>query len=107
MNTFEKLLALTQDAITASGKKFKEIDPDAIKGFLRDKGLNKNQIVELLAEIIPKQLIAMDRLEEIYTGNKKSKKTEIIGTPVETNSSYTPKVREARKSVFGDIKRIT
>ena len=97
MNPFETLLALTQDAITASGKKFKEIDPDAIKGFLRDKGLNKTQIAE-----------AMDRLSEIYTGHgtKKSKKTEIVGTPVETNSSYTPKVREARKSIFGDIKRI-
>ena len=59
MNPFETLLALTQDAITASGKKFKEIDPDAIKGFLRDKGLNKNQITE-----------AMDRLSEIYTGIK-------------------------------------
>jgi hypothetical protein len=95
MNPFETLLALTQDAITASGKKFKEIDPDAIKGFLRDKGLNKTQIAE-----------AMDRLSEIYTGTKKTKKTEIVGTPVETNSSYTPKVREARKNVFGDIKRI-
>lgn len=96
MNTFETLLALTQDAITASGKKFKEIDPDAIKGFLRDKGLNKSQIAE-----------AMNRLSEIYTGHgTKKSKTEIVGTPVETNSSYTPKVREARKNVFGDIKRI-
>jgi hypothetical protein len=95
MNPFETLLALTQDAITASGKKFKEIDPDAIKGFLRDKGLNKNQITE-----------AMDRLSEIYTGTKKSKKPEIVETPVDSNSSYTPKVREARKNVFGDIKRI-
>lgn len=95
MSPFETLLALTQDAITASGKKFKEINPESIKEFLKDKGLNKNQISE-----------AMDRLSEIYTGSKKSKSPEIVGTPVDTNSSYTPKVREARKNVFGEIKRI-
>lgn len=95
MSPFETLLALTQDAITASGRKFKEIDPEAIKGFLRDKGLNKNQITD-----------AMDKLTEIYTGKKKEQKPEIIGTPVDTNTTYTPKVREARKNVFGDIKRI-
>jgi hypothetical protein len=95
MSPFETLLALTQDAITASGKKFKEINPESIKAFLKDKGLNKNQISE-----------AMDRLSEIYTGSKKSKSPEIVGTPVDTNSSYIPKVREARKNVFGEIKRI-
>jgi hypothetical protein len=91
----EKLISLTQDAITASGKKFKEIDPESIKGFLRNQSnLSKEQLNTI-----------MNRLSEIYS-SKNSKKIESVESPVHTNDSYVPKVKEARKSVFGEIKKI-
>jgi len=95
MNSIEKVIRLTEDAILASGKKFKEIDPESIKGFLKNQyGLNKDQIN-----------IVMERLSEIYSG-KKSQKIVNVDVPVHTEDSYVPKVKEGRKSVFGEIKKI-
>jgi hypothetical protein len=95
MNSIEKVIKLTEDAILASGKKFKEIDPESIKGFLKNQyGLNKDQIN-----------IVMERLSEIYSG-KKSQKIVNVDVPVHTQDSYVPKVKEGRKSVFGEIKKI-
>ncbi len=95
MNSIENVIKLTQDAILASGKKFKEIDPDSIKGFLRNQyNLNKDQISAV-----------MEGLAEFYSG-KKSQKVVHVDAPVHTQDSYVPKVKEGRKSVFGEIKKI-
>jgi hypothetical protein len=95
MNSIEKVIKLTEDAILASGKKFREIDPESIKGFLRNQSdLSKDQIN-----------VVMERLSEIYSG-KKPQKVVHVDTPVHTQDSYVPKVKEARKSVFGEIKKI-
>jgi hypothetical protein len=95
MNPIENVIRLTQDAILASGKKFKEIDPDSIKGFLRNQyNLNKDQIH-----------VVMEGLSEFYSG-KKPQKIVHVDDPVHTQDSYVPKVKEARKSVFGEIKKI-
>lgn len=94
MNPIENVIKLTQDAILASGKKFKEIDPDSIKGFLRNQyNLNKDQVN-----------VVMEKLSEIYSG-KKPQRVEHVDNPVHTDS-YVPKAKEARKSVFGEIKKI-
>jgi len=95
MNPIERVIKLTEDAILASGKKFKEIDPESIKGFLRNQSdLSKDQIN-----------VVMERLSEIYSG-KKPQKVVNVDNPVHTQDSYVPKVKEARKSVFGEIKKI-
>ena len=95
MNPIERVIKLTEDAILASGKKFKEIDPECIKGFLRNQSdLSKDQIN-----------VVMERLSEIYSG-KKPQKVVNVDNPVHTQDSYVPKVKEARKSVFGEIKKI-
>lgn len=94
MNPIENVVKLTQDAILASGKKFKEIDPDSIKGFLRNQyNLNKDQVN-----------VVMEKLSEIYSG-KKPQRVVHVDNPVHTDS-YVPKAKEARKSVFGEIKKI-
>lgn len=96
MNSIENVVRLTQDAILASGKKFKEINPDSIKGFLRNQyNLNKDQVS-----------VVMEKLSEIYSGKKPQRVTH-VDTPVHKEDSYVPKAKEARKSVFGEIKKIT
>lgn len=88
------------DAITASGKKFTEIGKDAIFGFLKREGVSEkhwNGIYE--------------SLEEIYGTKKKKNSKGTMGQMINhvdySDSSHNDvKVRQPRKSIFSEIKKI-
>lgn len=107
MNRKEIVNALV-DAITASGKKFAEISKDSIYGFLKREGIEEKHWNSIY-----------DDLEEIYIPTSKKKKQNpnqghigMSQTGSHTHVDYSDsshndvKVRQPRKSVFSDIKKI-
>lgn len=92
--SIDKIVAATQDAILASGKKFHDIPKESIEGFLRNSGLPMEQINKIYKI-----------LKDENSGTKKSVQ---VDSPIYTPSDqhYNEKVRQPRKSVFSEIKKI-
>ena len=92
--SIDKIVAATQDAILASGKKFHDIPKEAIESFLANSGL------------------PLDQIKKVYKilkdDNSGTKKSTPVDSPIYTPSDqhYNEKVRQPRKSVFSEIKKI-
>ena len=92
--SIEKIISHAQDAILASGKKFHEIPKEAIESFLNQMGLS------------------MDQAKKVYNHLKgeynETKNSTPVNSPVHTPTvdHYTEKIKNPRKSVFGEIKKI-
>ena len=105
MSTFNSLV----DAVTASGKKFSEISKESILAFLERQGEPRNTWES-----------TYQKLGDIFNPNKKSNSSSGFGgSPLKEDRShkssvvdYTDnshndvKVRQPRKSIFGEIKKI-
>ena len=85
------------DAITASGKKFKEIDTTAIISYLKQSDITNSKDQQLIIK----------KLEEYYNPSAKVRTDTVIST-VDYNSTVhnDVKKRQPRKSVFSEIKKI-
>jgi hypothetical protein len=87
------------DAITASGKKFTEIGKDAVFGFLKREGISEKHwegIYERLKEVyVPKK-------QKLYQGSV----SQAAQVDYSDSSHNNVKVREPRKSIFSEIKKI-
>ena len=90
--SIDQILAHTQDAILASGKKFHELPKEAIESFLNQMGLSMDQAKKVY-----------NHLKDEYNDTKTS-----VSSPVHTPTvdHYTEKIKNPRKSVFGEIKKI-
>lgn len=90
--SIDKILAETQDAILASGKKFHDIPQEAIEGFLANSGIPMDQIKKIYKILKDENTV------------KNTKVESTIYTPSDLH--YSEKVRQPRKSVFSEIKKI-
>jgi hypothetical protein len=103
MSTFNSLV----DAVTASGKKFSEISKESILAFLERQGEPRNTWES-----------TYQKLGDIFNPNNKSS-SGFAGSPLKQdrlhkssvvdytdNSHNDVKVRQPRKSIFGEIKKI-
>ena len=94
--SIDQILAHTQDAILASGKKFHEIPQEVIEGFLNQMGLSIDQSKKVYKH-----------LKGEYKETKSSPTTP-VNSPVHTPTvdHYTEKTKTPRKSIFSEIKKI-
>ena len=90
MDKIDRIIEFTKKAIEESGKPFDKIPQDSILKFLSQNGVDKaNTRMEIYKQ-----------LEFLYsTENKKSESKEVKERVLKPG-------KEARKSVFGEIKRI-
>jgi hypothetical protein len=99
MSTFNSLV----EAVQASGKKFSEISKDSILSFLERQGEPRNtweSTYQKLGEVFnPKK--GMKHMGS--SGSAGSNNTVVDYTD---NSHNDVKVRQPRKSIFGEIKKI-
>lgn len=102
LNPMDKIISTLVDAITASGKKFKEIDKNSIFAFLENQGVSRNKWESVYQS-----------LSNVYSSKSGSKNTENpINKAKETVVDYSDsshndvKTRQPRKSVFSEIKKI-
>jgi N-acetylmuramoyl-L-alanine amidase CwlA len=95
--TKQEILNALSDAITASGKKFSEISKESVLSFLQKENVPQREwtdIYEKLSQMYQKQTQV----------DKKPTKTGVVDY---SNSSHNDvKVREPRKTIFSDIKKI-
>ena len=100
----KELLNQLVDAVTASGKKFKEIDKNAIFSFLNKEGAPKNTWDSIY-----------EKLENIFNhtpgsngqaGKKEDRNHKSAVVDYTDNSHNDVKVRQPRKTVFSEIKKI-
>ena len=93
--SIDQILAHTQDAILASGKKIHEIPQEVIEGFLNQMGLSIDQSKKVYKH-----------LKGDYNDTKNS--TTPVNSPVHTPTvdHYTEKIKTPRKSIFSEIKKI-
>ena len=105
----QQMLDSIVDAVTASGKKFREINKESFFGFFKSSNIPKDLWESLYADLV-----------EVYEGPLFDKKKEadikssIPGSYTVNKSGYTesitksgdPKKRTPRKSVFGDIVKV-
>ena len=99
----KELLNQLVDAVTASGKKFKDIDKNAIFSFLNKEGAPKNTWDSIY-----------EKLENVFNGStsgsagfaKEDRKHRSAIVDYTDNSHNDVKVRQPRKSVFGEVKKI-
>jgi len=103
MNTFNDLV----EAVQASGKKFSEISKDSIFAFLQKQGEPKNSWE-----------LTYQKLADVFNPNKKSSsgfggsslkedrshKSAVVDYT--DNSHNDVKVRQPRKSIFSEIKKV-
>jgi hypothetical protein len=103
-----ELLNKLVDAVTASGKKLKDIDKNAIFAFLDKEGAPKNTWSTIY-----------DRLESVFNGSFNGSSSGFNGNPKKedrthkssivdySDSSHNDvKVRQPRKTVFSEMKKI-
>lgn len=99
-NPMDKLISTLVDAITASGKKFNEIDKNSIFAFLENQGVSRN-----------KWETVYQSLSNVYSnrgssGTKGFKSKEVSVVDYEDTSHNDVKVRQPRKTIFSEIKKI-
>lgn len=98
---FDKIFRETQDAIVATGKKFKDIPKDSIQSFLKAKGLASSEIGDVYNSLV-----------DFYNPKKADKKStssflDKENTYVEPKDTFKLKEKQPRKTVFSEIKKIT
>ncbi len=98
MDSRQNLLNSVSDAITASGKKFSEIKKDAIFSFFSQEGVPKSSWEDLYNRL---RLMYQTPAAKNVDKNKQSAVVDYSNT-----SHNDVKVRQPRKSVFSDIKKI-
>ena len=100
-NTFNSLV----DAVTASGKRFNEISKESILGFLERQGEPRNtweSTYQKLGEVFnPKKKSTI-----LGSGGGSVKLTESVVVDYTDNSHNDVKVRQPRKSIFSEIKKV-
>jgi hypothetical protein len=99
-----KILNLTIEAINTTGRDFKEIDKKVILDFL-SQNFEKNFSNKISKDDLK---IAYRYLEDFYYNKNKSNVSDMIKSVVDYNdtSHNDVKVREPRKSIFSEIKKI-
>ena len=97
-----ELLNKLVDAVTASGKKLKEIDKNAIFAFLEKEGAPKNT----WGSIYEKLENFFDRSSSGFAGKKEDRSYKSAVVDYTDNSHNDVKVRQPRKTVFSEIKKI-
>jgi hypothetical protein len=104
-NTFNSLV----DAVTASGKRFSEISKDSIFAFLDKQGESRNTWES-----------TYQKLSDVFNTKKKTNSSSGFGgsslkedrthkssvVDYTDNSHNDVKVRQPRKSIFGEIKKV-
>ena len=98
----KELLNQLVDAVTASGKKLKDIDKGAIFAFLNKEGAPKNtwdSIYEKLENIF-------NGGSSGFVGKKEDRNHKSAIVDYTDNSHNDVKVRQPRKTVFSEIKKI-
>ena len=99
----KELLSQLVDAVSASGKKFKDIDKNAIFAFLDKEGAPRNTWSSIY-----------EKLENVFNGStsgsagfaKEDRKHKSSVVDYTDNSHNDVKVRQPRKSVFGEITKV-
>ena len=101
-NSLDKVMNLVVDAVTESGKKFSQIDKASILAFLQNQGVPNNKLDTMY-----------EKLTKFYKGDKPemvqgsvSMNTKPAVVDYADTSHNDVKVRQPRKSVFSDIKKI-
>lgn len=92
MNNIDRIIEFTKQAVKESGKPFDKIPQDSILKFLAQNGVDK-QSTRLE---IYKQLQFLYSTESSFAAKKTLAEVKEVVKPA----------KEARKSVFGEIKRI-
>ena len=104
MNTFNDLV----EAVQASGKKFTEISKDSIFAFLQKQGEPKNSwelTYQKLADVFnPKKSNSSSGFGGNSINQDRTHKSSVVDYT--DNSHNDVKVRQPRKSVFGEIKKV-
>lgn len=103
-NTFNALV----EAVQASGKKFNEISKDSILGFLERQGEPKNSwdsTYKKLADVFSDKKKTINMSSSGDAGST-YKVTEDVVVDYTDNSHNDVKVRQPRKSVFSEIKKV-
>lgn len=99
LNPMDKVMNLVIDAVTASGKKFSQIDKASILAFLQNQGVSKNNLESMY-----------EKLTSFYKSDKQTGSVSMNTKPAVVDYADTShndvKVRQPRKSVFSDIKKI-
>ena len=109
-NTFNSLV----EAVQVSGKKFRDINKEAIFGFLDKQGEPRNSwesTYQKLSEFFnPKSTSGFAGIAEarVYgkAGSKEDRTHKSAVVDYTDNSHNDVKVRQPRKSVFGEVKKI-
>lgn len=101
-NTFNSLV----EAVQASGKKFSEISKESILAFLQKQGEPRNtweSTYQKLGEVFnPKKNMSTSG----FGGMKEDRTHKSTVVDYTDNSHNDVKVRQPRKSVFGEVKKI-
>ena len=102
MNPMDKITNLLIDAITASGKKFNQIDKNSIFEWLKNQGVSKNKFESVY------QSLSNFYNKDLPTNSVSMSKDVVVGSVVDySDSSHNDvKVRQPRKSVFSEIKKV-
>lgn len=96
MGKTNSVIDVLVDAITASGKKFNQIDKKSIFVFLENQNIDRNKFESIYQE-----------LTNIYNSSSKDKDSSTISVVDYNDSSHNDvKTRQPRKSVFSEIKKI-
>ena len=99
-NNLEKIVEITQKAISESGKPFEQVDKGTVISYLKAKGAG--QYSELIYQ----------RLSELNSKTVKVVDTRAVNrvtesqTPVKPEQHSEIKTKQPRKSVFGEVKRL-
>lgn len=94
------LIDVLVDAITGSGKEFNQIDKKSIFDYLKKSGIDQNKFESIYEE-----------LSNVYNPSKKSsnkeRKPSVVSVVDYADSSHNDvKLRQPRKSIFSEIKKI-
>jgi len=100
LNPMDKVISTIVDAITASGKKFNEIDKSSIFAFLENQGISRNKWESVYQS-----------LSSLYSNRSSSgtsgfKNKEVAVVDYSDSSHNDVKTRKPRKSIFSEIKKI-
>jgi hypothetical protein len=102
-NTFDALI----EAVQVSGKKFSEINKESIFAFLQKQGEPKNSWESTYQRLGDMFTSKKTNSSSGFGGSLKEDRTHKSAVVDYTDNSHNDvKVRQPRKSVFGEIKKI-
>lgn len=91
--TLEQIIGKTQGAINDSGKSFDKIPKDTITDFLKSAGIGNKEQREQVYQ----------RLKDM---NTKAPVVKMGGVEANDTANNSIPVKQPRKSIFGEIKRV-